>query len=116
MRRTGSSRMSTFARAQYGHSRSAYASSSGPSPREWSSSAGGGGALEPRSPSGGACKGVEDQVRAGYLERARRAVRPDDAQVRADHHERTLAVAPLVAVDAVAARHLSLRVEVGEQR
>src|SRR5436190_22778112 len=81
---------------------------SGPSPRTWSSSVGGG--------SGALRNGVEDEVRARDLERARRAVRPLDRQVGADHHERARRGAPLLVVDAVSVRYRALRVEIGQQR
>src|SRR3954452_6518735 len=74
----------------------------------WSSSAGGGtGALR---------KGVEDEVRAGDLQRAGRTVDPLDSQIGADHHERARRAAPLLVVEAVRPRNGALRVEVSEQR
>src|SRR5260221_7015804 len=79
----------------------------GPSPRMWSSSAGGGtGALR---------KGVEDEVGAGDLQRAGRLVRPLDGQVGPDHHEGARRAAPLLVIDAEGLGHGPLRVEVGEQ-
>src|SRR3954447_25967956 len=81
---------------------------SGPSPRMWSSGAGGGtGALRNR---------VEDQVRPRDLERAGRTVDPLDRQVGADHDERSRRVAPALVVQAEGLGELALRVEVGEQR
>src|SRR4051794_5671062 len=74
----------------------------------WSSSAGGGtGALRNR---------VEDQVRPGNLERARRTVDPLDREVRPDHDERASRAPPLLVVEAIGLADGALRVEVGEQR
>ena len=103
----GSSFRIRCALAQYGHSRSAYSMTTGPSPRAWSAGPGsGGGALLQR---------VKDEVRAGHLER-RREVGPLDHAVRADHHERAARDAVLLRPHAVRPRHLALGVEVGEQR
>src|ERR671910_3588351 len=104
---TGSSLRIRCAFAQYGHSRSAYSTTTGPSPRLWSAGPGsGGGALLQR---------VKDEVRPRHLER-RRQVGPLDRSVWADHHERAAGHAVVLGPDAVGLRHLALRVEVGEQR
>src|SRR3954451_21216823 len=74
----------------------------------WSSSAGGGtGALRNR---------VEDQVRPGDLERARRTVDPLDRQVGPDHHERASGAAPLLVVEPVGLADGALWMEIREQR
>src|SRR5918994_3590047 len=93
--------------AQYGHSRSAYSTTTGPSPRVWSPGPGsGGGALLQR---------VKDEVRPRHLER-RRHIGPLNGSVGSDHYERAARHPVVLGADAVGLRDLALRVEVGEQR